>query len=319
LLDNISQCVFRASEITNEILVRDPKNNIKKSINIFHLLKEVFNTLKQTCSADIKLSFNDKENGIYINCFSNDIYRAVLNIGINAIEAINGPGSVQFTLDSFKIDINNQNIYNLPTGLYARITVKDNGSGITPEIITKIFDLRFSTKNKVKEYGLGLHIVKKIINEHNGYINVISELGKGTEFEILLPALDNDHKKAGTNDGKTIVIADDDDMLRELLRELLESYQYNIIEAKNGKEVLDILENSNKIDLLIIDRKMPVINGIECIKFFRQHMNIQIPTILSSGSPSVSEINVDELNINSVINKPYNFTNMLNVINSLLN
>lgn len=318
LIENIGKCTFRAAEITRELLSKNTASIVKTEFDILAVIKEVIDAITHT--ADKKVVFNLTGNAkqIFIYGNPNDIYRSIFNIVLNAVEAIEDKGEISITSSVKNPDFIKQNIRIETKNNFAEILIKDNGCGMSPDTINKIFDLNFSTKKRKRKSGLGLSIVKKSIEEHEGKIFVESTKGKGTAFSIYLPSVETETKHKTNNKNRTILIAEDEVMLRELLRDLIESYQYNVIEASNGKEALDILNENRNINLLIIDRKMPDIDGIECIRKIREKLKSDLPIILASGSPSINEIDYSKLKIDAILNKPYNFPNMLNLISSLL-
>ena len=179
-----------------------------------------------------------------------------------------------------------------------------------------IFDDQFSTKSKKKNSGIGLTIVKKIIDANNGVIKVSSEKNKGTEFMVIFPAVDF-VKQSEHRDNISILVAEDEEIQRELLTELLQSYEYNVMSVANGEELLENIKSFSP-DLLIIDRKMPGMDGITCIEKIKE-MKFEVPIILASGSGSDEEDPRDFSEyVDRIINKPYNFEEMLGTIRVLL-
>ncbi len=314
LLENIEQSTEKASEMIEMIIPKKNPVNNKKIVNISRLLYELKNALQQTFPKNIKIVFEIESNLPKVKVNKTDIYRSLLNIAINAKEAINNDGIIKFSVDKTSLT-NNKTSNNTD---YIQIKIFNNGKIIPEEIIDKIFYENFSTKKKKLASGMGLHNVKKIITEHGGFISVKSNQTLGTIFTILLPCIDERLIQPQNTETKTILIADDDKIIRDLLSELLESAGFNSIQANNGKEVLEKIEQTN-ISLLIIDKKMPVMNGIECISEIRKR-NIKTPIILASGS-SVDNENQEQLlklGINSILNKPYNFNQIIFEITKLI-
>ncbi|MEW6701300.1 MAG: ATP-binding protein [Bacteroidota bacterium] len=238
-----------------------------------------------------------------VNGKYSDFYRVFLNLITNSIEAIDGKGNIFISTA------------NLEAEEKIEIKIKDSGSGIEKTNLNHVFDEDFSTKDKNKTSGIGLSIVKKIIVEYNGIIKVSSEVGRGSEFTITLPAAAVSKTEVNAK-GKTILIAEDEDILRELLAALFQSYDYTVLSSSDGKEVLDLLKVRIP-DLLIIDRKMPAMDGITCIREIRNtHSNI--PIILASGSPAETNETIEQITINKKINKPYNFEELLTLVRELI-
>jgi len=318
LIENIEKCTFRAAEITRELLSNNKASIVKTEFDILAVIKEVIEAITHTADKNVIFNLLNDAEQIYIYGNPNDLYRSIFNIVLNAVEAIEDKGEILITSSVKNPNYIKQYLQIDTKNNFAEIIIKDNGCGMSADTINKIFEINFSTKNRKRKSGLGLSIVKRSIEEHDGKIFVESEKGKGTAFSIYLPCVQTETKQKINNKDKTILIAEDEVMLRELLKDLIESYQYNVIEASNGKEALDILNENPNINLLIIDRKMPDIDGVECIKRIREKLKSDLPVILASGSPSINQIDYSKLKIDAILNKPYNFPNMLSLISSLL-
>jgi CheY-like chemotaxis protein len=193
------------------------------------------------------------------------------------------------------------------------LEVQDDGVGIDENILPFIFDENFSTKDKNKISGVGLSIVKSILQKYEGDINLESEPDKGTKFIIKLPSLSQTTASSVAN--KKILIAEDENILRELLAELFISYGFEVMTVQNGKELLDIISN-NHFDILLVDKKMPELDGVSCIKEIRKSGN-QVPIILASGSNVSADGEIIKL-VQNIILKPYNFEEILSAVRELV-
>ncbi len=318
LIENISNNSNRAIEIISSLLnIENDPIIQKRRISVSNLLKELVRAFNVTLPDEIKLKLNLEENleDIYGN-YTN-LYSAFLNLCVNAKESISGAGNI--VLSSFnKIldDKINTNFGTIPAGRYVVISVKDNGSGIPKDLINRIFERGFSTKTKSYSGGIGLDNVKKIIGEHNGYITVASETGKGTEIDIYLPAAEKKQFEEN-NSGKTILITEDEEALAGLLSDLFESYNYNVIVASSCEETLEKLNENNKIDLLLIDKELPDRNGIECIKKIKES-GYDFPVVLATGSIDEADKKFGVSFANGYLQKPYNFERALSVVRELI-
>ncbi len=317
LIENISNNSNRAIEIVSSLLnIEDDPIVQKRRIGVNSLLKDLARAFKLTLPEDIefKLDLEKNLNDIYGN-YTN-LYSALLNLCVNAKESINNSGVITVSsaneIIDKKIETNNGVIR---AGQYVVISVKDNGSGIPENLIDKIFDRGFTTKIKNYSGGIGLDNVKNIIEEHNGLITVSSETGKGTEFTVYFPAVEK--KQSGENhSGKTILITEDEKALASLLYDLFESYHYNVISASSCEETLDKLKH-NKIDLLLIDKELPDINGVECIKKMKEK-GFNFAVVLSTGSIDESDKKQWSMFANGYLQKPYNFEKALSIVRELI-
>lgn len=319
LIDNIETCSIRARDLTKGLLsFGKPTSKRKELVMPNVLLNELTKVIVQTFPNNInfKSEIGDKLYNILGN--PTEIYQILLNLCINAREAIDGSGKILLSANNVGID--DANIKNYPLlerGNYVLLSVTDNGTGIAEDHITRIFDPYFSTKEKESGSGLGLYVTYGIIKAHNGYVDVTSAKGKGTTFNVYLPAYEPHKSDKSLLATKIIMLADDEEMLSELLAELLELNGYNVIRVTSGEEVLKVLTEEIKVDLLIIDYNMPVMNGIECISKIRK-LKFNIPIILSSGSLNVDDYDLDEYDIKSKLTKPYDFETMLSTIQKLI-
>jgi len=186
------------------------------------------------------------------------------------------------------------------------------------KIYKKIFDPYFSTKTKEQGTGLGLYVSYGIIKAHKGLIDVTSDVIKGTRFDVYIPSYEPIKQKKPVAADRIILLADDEEMLSDLLAELLESSDYNVIKVSSGKEALKVLTEEIKVDLAIIDYNMPELSGLETIEEIRK-LNFNLPVILSSGATEqLDGIDLDKYKISSSIQKPYEFDTMLSTIQQFI-
>ncbi|MBU0473680.1 MAG: response regulator [Bacteroidetes bacterium] len=302
LLRTIKTNSLQAIDIINSI--SNNRNKQKNIIEIVDVIANLESTIKPTLPRGIKLSFRFGKYLDKVNANYTDLYRSFLNLLVNAVESINNTGSIIFSVK------NNRSRNSVI------ISIKDSGVGISPAKLKNIFNEGYSSKKRKSNLGLGLTIVKEIIEDHRGSINVISEVNSGTEFIITLPSIKKIKIEPSLTNSHKILLADDDKIILELFSELLETYNYEVITALDGKIALNKFKKT-KFDLVIIDKMMPFVDGLECIKHIR-NINLEIPIILTTGSQEVIEKNYTDLNINRKIKKPWSFDDMLEIIKTLL-
>jgi signal transduction histidine kinase/CheY-like chemotaxis protein len=323
LLDNIENCSIRAKDLTKGLLsFGKPTPKRKELIKPNLLINEMLKVMHQTFPHNITINSSIDDELYDISGNGTEIYQVLLNLCVNAKEAINNKGII--SLFAKNISVSDKNISSYPLlakGKYINVSVNDNGSGISEENLNKIFEPYFSTKEKESGSGsgLGLYVTYGIIKAHQGHIEVSSQPGKGTTFDVFLPAyLPAETKETAEPSEKIIMLADDEVMLRDLLAELLESAGYNVIRVNTGIEALKVLTEELKVDLVILDYNMPEMNGLECSEKIRS-LNFTMPVILSSGSMSLNEkYDLDKAGITSVLTKPYEFDTMLQTIQKLI-
>ncbi len=317
LLKNIEINTEKAADIVNDIRTKGETPEIKKNkISLETIIDETIISVKDSLHEHTKIEFIP--NALNDNVFGNytDIYRVVLNLILNANDSTkHSKGKISIELSNWKD--NEKKLIDRRYRKYALIKVQDNGCGISKDNLSKIFTEGFSTKeNNSKEKGLGLSIIKQIVENHDGFIKVNSKKNNGTTFEIYIPTLTKENEKLSFNK-QTVIIAEDDSFQREVLKDLLSSMNLKVLTAINGIDVLNYY-NREKIDLIIVDKNMPEMNGIECAGEIRK-TNKTLPIILSSGN-SYEDLK-EEMSANNIyhlLNKPYNFETIQNLLLELL-
>ena len=319
LIDNIESCSVRARDLTKGLLsFGKPTPKRKELVNPNLLLNEISKVVNHTFPKAIIFKSNIEDNLYNILGNGTEIYQILLNLCVNAKESIEKSGKIILSGKNITIDKKNSTIHPLlQTGNYVWLSVSDTGSGISEEDLLRIFDPYFSTKLEKSGSGLGLYVTYGIIKAHNGEVEVSSRVGEGTTFDVFIPAYEPTVQKA-SNEEKIILLADDEVMLSDLLGELLESAGYNVIKVYNGNEVIKVLTEELKADMVIIDYNMPGLNGLECSEKIRS-LNLTMPIILSSGSTSLNdEAELKKKGITSVVTKPYEFDTLLATIKKLI-
>ena len=320
LIDNIESCSIRARDLTKGLLSYGKSTPKRKELVKPNLLiNEISKVVTQTFPGTIKFIELVDDNLHDILGNNTEIYQVLLNLCVNAKEATDGKGSITLTANNITID--KKNLINHPLlneGNYVCFTVKDDGTGIEEMDLQKIFDPYFSTKEKETVSGLGLYVSYGIIKAHKGIIEVTSEVNKGTQFDVYIPAFEPQKVKKPPAPDKIILLADDEEMLSDLLAELLESNDYNVIKVSSGKEALRVLTEEIKVDLVIIDYNMPEMNGLETIEEIRK-LKLDMPVILSSGTADFEDDEIfEKYKISSRVQKPYVFETMLETIQTVI-
>ncbi len=317
-LASIENGTFLASEIIEDVILENNgKQPRKREVNLNSLIHDLVNSLSIHFADRINFVLKLDKDIQFVEGRYSDYYRIIMNLIINASEAVADRGEITIlTFNTAKANSDQKDVTLFDSGKFVEIIVKDNGRGIDKSILPHIFEDEFTTKTKKRNSGHGLAIVKNIVEDNNGTIFVTSEKNKGTEFICRFPAIENKEREKDPG-SKSILIAEDEEIQRMLLKELLESYNYKTTAVSNGKFLLEEL-NTNNYDLLIVDNQMPDIDGVECIKKIRE-MNFDIPIILAAGSQTnIGDLSKERIAADKFIGKPYNFTEMLGLINDLI-
>jgi len=237
-----------------------------------------------------------------------------MNLCVNAVHAMKDNGGV-LTVDLCSVCIDSESTgdhNNIAPGNYLRLTVRDTGQGIRPEILDRIFEPYFTTKNLGEGTGFGLSVVHGIVRSHDGDITVDSHIGAGSSFYVYLPLIEQElgiqvedgHESLPTG-SERILLVDDDPMLVEMVKSKLEKLEYEIMATTNPIEALGLFrENPERFDLVFTDLRMPRMTGDELtrkVKLIRP----DIPVIVCTGSDqSLAPEKILELGVGRVICKP---------------
>ena len=247
----------------------------------------LFNTIAKTITIDLHLS----ENLASIQADRSQIGQVLMNLGVNARDAMPDGGTLR--IETTNIQLDEEYCITHPEAKpesYVLLTVSDTGLGMDKETLSHIFEPFFTTKEQGKGTGLGLATVYGIVKNHGGYINCNSEIGHGTTFNIYLPTIQTDQiletspiETTIPGGTETILLVEDDGVIRELCAELLTGVGYKVFSAGNGKEALEIYQmEKHKISLILLDLIMPVMDGWQCLaKILR--IDPKAKVIIASG------------------------------------
>lgn len=248
-----------------------------------------------------------------------------MNLCVNARDAMPNGGSLTITAKNILIDENYTRMHlEAKVGAYIVITVADTGMGMPREIRERIFEPFFTTKELGKGTGLGLSTVVGIVKSHGGFVNVYSELGKGTQFQVYLPAVETLETHAvgelepGLGNGELILVVDDEAAIRESTKTSLETYNYKVMTASDGIEAIAVyVQHRAKISLVVIDLMMPTMDGPTTIRTL-QKLNPQVKIVAVSGLTSNTQVASVGNGVKAFLSKPYTTQELLKTINELL-
>ena len=248
-----------------------------------------------------------------------------MNLYVNAWQAMPGGGEIYLETENIMLDDEHAHSWTVKPGRHVKISMTDTGTGMDAKTQGRIFDPFFTTKEMGRGTGLGLATVYGIIKGHGGTINVYSELGNGTTFNIYLPASDREVVKEEpatatiTRGSETILLVDDENIVMEVSRELLESMGYIVHVAGSGQEALSIyMEKRDEIDLVILDMIMPGISGGETFDRLRE-INPEINVLLSSGYRITGQAQeILDRGCNGFLQKPFHPDNLSRKVREML-
>ncbi len=328
-IKSILQSGQKAADLINQILTfsRDSspeKHLMTLSIDVKESLKLLRSIIPTTIDIKAAIKSNAKILGNPIK-----IHQLLMNLCTNAYHAMrDSGGTLSVTLQEIDFTTKKSALgFNIQSGKYLELEVKDTGTGIDGKIIDKIFDPYFTTKKEGQGTGLGLSIVHAVVQEHNGYINVESQPEKGSTFKVYFPVAE---KKSGLISSEssqslpkcgteTIILVDDEQMILDVTKEILESRGYRVITFISPITALEAFkQNPDKVDLIITDMTMPVMEGdhftIEALK-----IRPNIPIILCTGyNDKISNEKALEIGVKKYVEKPLITKNLDTLIREVL-
>lgn len=320
-LTEIEKAGNRAAELTRKLLAFSRRQHLKRrTINLNDTIPEIMKLIERIIGEDVEISVSYAPNLYAVYADPTQIEQVIMNLSVNARDAMSQGGLL--TIKTCNVDLDESYCREFPyvqPGKYVQISVSDSGSGMNKETLSHIFEPFFTTKAPGKGTGLGLSMAYGIVKQHDGHIHAYSELDNGTTFKIYLPASEESVEtetetilSPSVGGSETILIAEDEESLRNLLKDILEGLGYRVLAAKDGEEAIEIfVENRERIDMLLFDVVMPRMNGVEAYERIRA-LNAGIPLILLTGYSAETvqsrfvkpERSAEEIGA-TVIQKPY--------------
>ena len=324
-LKSIEKYVDEAADLTRkllgfarggkyEIMPADLNALVKKSSNMFGRTKK-----------EIKIHTTYQKDLWGVEIDENQIEQVLMNFYLNAWQAMPGGGDLIVQTENVLLDEDDTNAHQVEPGKYVRISVADTGVGMDAETREKVFDPFFTTKEVGKGTGLGLASAYGIVKNHKGFINVYSEKGRGTTFHIYLPASEKGAVKERElpedllKSEETVLLVDDEEMILDVGRQLLEKLGYRVLSAGSGKQAIEIYKkNKENIHIVILDMIMPVMGGGKTFDSLKK-IDPEVKVLLSSGySLNGQATEILNRGCNGFIQKPFNLMDLSHKIRGIL-
>ncbi len=328
-LQEIERSASRAGELVSHLLTFSRKvEHTSKLININDIVENVKKLLDRSLPKNIELEINLDSDLAAIKSDPVQVEQIILNLVINAKDAMPEGGRLEIRTENVTLtEEEAKRFVDAQPGKHVLLSVIDTGSGIPEEMLTKIFDPFFTTKEVGKGTGLGLSIVYGIVKSHKGFIDVETELGKGTRFNIYFPA----EYETGINSLSTkeniklpsgkerIMIIDDEESVARVGVQILSKFGYDVTWAPSGEEAVRLFQESDeKFDLIILDYMMPKMDGLACMRKIKS-MDGNVKILFATGF--VSDIPFEELynhGATGVIQKPFDVNDLLTAVRRAL-
>jgi CheY-like chemotaxis protein len=314
LLDSIQKAASRSADLTGQLLAFSRKGNKKTVLmRIDTLINEVIVLLERTINKKIILESHHSAENTYVDGDPALLQNALLNLGVNARDAMHEEGTITFSTTNVVLDSDycNSCNFNITPGAFIEISVSDTGIGMSNEVIQHVFEPFFTTKEIGKGTGLGLAAVYGTVTDHHGCITITSQPGTGTTFKLYLPlseSVTTDHQKFEeiVRGAGGVLLVDDEEILREVGQALLEDLGYRVYLAVDGEEALEVYaREKNNISLVILDMLMPRMGGKETLIYLKEKYP-DIRVLISSGFHQDGTIQeLKEIGAKGFLQKPY--------------
>jgi PAS domain S-box-containing protein len=296
-------------------------------LQVKHIISEIREFARNTFPKSIEIQVDFPNDLRMIRGDATQIHQALMNLCVNARDAMPNGGKLSITAENIDIDENYVRM-NLDgsVGGYILITVADTGIGIPPEILERIFEPFFTTKEQSQGTGLGLSTTIGIVKSHGGFMKVYTEVGKGSKFQVYLPAaqttaiVENELGEILKGKGELILVVDDEMSIREITKTSLESNNYQVLIASDGIEAIALYaQHYNEISAVLMDMIMPEMDSVTVLRTL-QRINPQVKIIAVSGLTTSDKVSVAISNgAKLFLSKPYTCKELLNALYQVIN
>jgi len=323
LLDLMETSIRRGADIVRQLLLFGRGGETKRlPVNLARPLGDVAKIIRETFPRDIILSVVCPDDLWLVLGDATQIYQIFLNLAVNARDAMPHGGTLTITAENGRLD---ERIRTLSAranpGPYVVLTVRDTGIGMAPEVLERVFEPFYTTKETGKGTGLGLSVALGVVENHGGFIHVQSTPHAGTEFKLHLPALPEAagapaakklEKNVPPGRGEFVLLVDDEPAILKIAGKILELNGYQPLVAPNGAQALEVFrQNDPNIRLVITDYSMPGMNGFALAEALKK-LNPGIQVIVSSGlGDALDEVKLRQAGIQLVLKKPYDTATLL--------
>ncbi len=328
ILSLVEQSAERGAAVVKQVLTfARGADGEKVLVQPAYLVKEIAQIAEGTFPNNITVRSHCADDLWLISGDATELHQVLLNLCVNARDAMPEGGSLSIKAENFEIDAHYASMMpGAQAGPHVRLTVSDTGTGIPPLVIEKIFDPFFTTKQEGKGTGLGLSTALGIVKDHGGVLNVDST-AKGTTFHVFLPAAPGAHQASAAADpadlprgqGETILIVDEESAIRDIAQALLAHSGYIVLTADDGPAALAIFaRRSAEIRLVMTDFAMPLMSGMTLARALRK-MDASTKIVISTGrDEDCNSAEAKSIGIEATLAKPYTQEKLLRTLDRLL-
>ena len=314
-LHEVLKAANRAKKLVQQILTFSRQNSQeRKPMRVQTLIKEALKLLRATIPSSIEIHNSVEEDCGLIKGDPTQIHQVIMNLSTNAYHALQETGG-KLEVSLKEINLNYEESLQrvgIKVGRHLELTVKDNGHGMAPQVLERIFDPYYTTKKQGKGTGLGLSVTHGIIKNHGGDISVSSQPGVGSTFSVYLPVIDDIDVEiepaktaSATNGNERILLIDDEAQIIDIERRILERLGYKVTSKTDSEEALEEFSaRPDRFDLVITDMTMPKITGDRLARRLMD-INPQIPVIMCTGfNEAITEEKALAMGIDKFVMKP---------------
>jgi signal transduction histidine kinase len=323
LLKILESSARRGADLIKQILsfARGIEGN-RVCLQPHHLLVDIQKIVEQTLPKSIEIDTDIAADLWTVMGDMTQLHQVLMNLCVNARDAMPQGGTLSIQATNYSIDETfARNHLDAKVGNYVAITVADTGTGIQPQLLHRIFDPFFTTKEIGKGTGLGLSAVMGIIKSHDGFIDVQSQVERGTQFQIYIPACDTQIQSAESEaqlpSGRQqlVLVIDDEIAISTLIKVTLETYNYRVLTANDGAQAIELYaQHRDAIASVLIDMMMPVMDGLTTVTALHQ-LNPDLPVVAMSGLNSVEAVaQAERFGCRYFIAKPFTTKDLLQTL-----
>jgi len=328
-LEEVLKAANRAKQLVQQILTFSRQNGQeRKPLKVQILIKEALKLLRAIIPSSIDIQSFIEEGCGPVKGDPTQIHQVIMNLCTNAYHALQETGGkLEVSLKEVNISYEQSlERVGMKVGRHLELTVSDTGHGMTPEVLARIFEPYYTTKEQGRGTGLGLSVIHGIIKNHGGDISVSSQPGEGSMFSVFLPVIDDidvEIEKAETaspaNGNERILLVDDEEQIIDLERRILEGLGYKVTSKTDSQEALEeFTGRPNRFDLVITDMTMPKMTGDQLARRLID-INPQIPVILCTGfNEAITEEKALAMGIDKFVMKPIVRDELANTIRTVL-
>lgn len=324
----IKEAVERGAALVQQLLTSARQTETRfASLDLNDLLRELERMLRATFPKMINFELHLQPQLPILTADRSQVHQVLLNLCVNARDAMPNGGTILLETSVISGREVAEHFTGADADEYARIRVSDSGSGMTPEVRAHIFEPFFTTKERAKGTGLGLSVVYGVVNNHHGFVQVESEPERGTIFSVYLPIMRpvDGNMEAGalapakSPEPQTILVVEDEEMLRDLALQILEAEGYRVLGARDGVEAVEIfIKHRDEIGLVICDLGLPKLGGRDAFMKMKENKPTVRAIVASGYLEPTMRSEILKAGVIDTIQKPYDFRELLAKIRGVI-